>query len=212
MKPLRRRVQMIFQDPMASLNPRMTIGDTVAEPLLVHGIGDRRRRRAMAAEMLERVGLPASTASRYPHAFSGGQRQRVGIARALILRPALVVCDEATSALDVSVRGRVLALLRELQQEMGLTYLFVAHDLSLVRSFCDRVAVMRRGRVVERGRASVVLSAPEHPYTRSLLTAVPEPDPRVPLRPVGVEGLTEAQLAPLAAERERRSPAPNGAA
>ena len=151
LKPLRTRLQMIFQDPMASLNPRMTVGEIIGEPLVIHRVGTRADRRRAVAAMLDRVGLPAAAASRHPHAFSGGQRQRVGIARALILRPALVVCDEATSALDVSVRGQVLALLRELQQELGLTYLFVAHDLELVRSFCDSVAVMRRGRVVERG-------------------------------------------------------------
>ena len=188
LRPLRRRMQMIFQDPYASLNPRMTVGDILAEPLLIHGLGNRRQRRDRAAEMLARVELPTAALSRYPHAFSGGQRQRVGIARALILRPALVVADEATGALDVSVRGRVLALLKELQAEMGLTYLFVAHDLSLVRDFCDRVAVMRRGRIVETGAANQVLSRPSHPYTRSLLSAVPEPDPDKPLRPVPYTG------------------------
>ena len=175
---------MIFQDPYSSLNPRMTVGDSVAEPLLIHRLGDRRQRRDRAAAMLERVGLPTSAMSRYPHAFSGGQRQRVGIARALILRPALVVADEATSALDVSVRGRVLRLLKDLQAEMGLTYLFVAHDLSMVRDFCDRVAVMRNGKIVETGPAKIVLNDPQHPYTRALLSAVPEPDPDKPLRPV----------------------------
>ena len=185
--PLRRRMQMIFQDPYSSLNPRMTVGDSVAEPLLIHKLGDRRQRRDRAAAMLERVGMPSSAMSRYPHAFSGGQRQRIGIARALILRPALVVADEATSALDVSVRGRVLQLLKDLQTEMGLTYLFVAHDLSMVRDFCDRVAVMRDGRIVETGPAKTVLNAPQHPYTRALLSAVPEPDPDKPLRPMVLE-------------------------
>ncbi|MEM6315030.1 MAG: ABC transporter ATP-binding protein, partial [Planctomycetota bacterium] len=192
LKPLRRRLQMIFQDPFASLNPRMTVADIVGEPLLIHGLGSRSARRKQAAAMLERVGLPTSALSRYPHAFSGGQRQRIGIARALILRPALVVADEATSALDVSIRGQMLALLRELQREMGLTYLFVAHDLSLVRSFCDRVAVMRKGRIVEHGPATQVLERPTHVYTRSLLSAVPEPDPSKPLQPLSIEALATA--------------------
>ena len=183
LKPLRKRMQMIFQDPFACLNPRMTVADIVAEPLLVHGIGTRPERREQVAEMLDRVGLPREAMSRYPHAFSGGQRQRIGIARALILRPAFVVADEATSALDVSIRGKVLELLKKLQVEMGLTYLFVAHDLSLVRTFCDRVAVMRHGKLVEEGPAEKVLSSPEHGYTKSLLSAVPEPDPDKPLRP-----------------------------
>ena len=184
LKPLRTRLQMVFQNPMASLNPRMTVGDVAAEPLLIHGIGTKAERRAQAEAMLGRVGLPPWAMGRYPHAFSGGRRQRVGIARASILRPALVVLDEATSALDVSIRGQVLALLRELQLELGLTYLFVAHDLSLVRSFCDRVMVMRRGRIVEQGSVEDVLEHPEQRYTRELLSAVPVPDPRVPLRPL----------------------------
>lgn len=182
LKPIRQRIQMVFQDPMASLNPRMTVGDIVAEPLLIHGLSNAEQRRQQAALMLDRVGLPRSAMSRYPHAFSGGQRQRVGIARAMILQPSLVVLDEATSALDVSVRGRVLTLLRNLQLEWGLTYIFVAHDLSLVRNFCDRVAVMRQGRIVEQGPVDQVLGQPEFAYTRDLIEAVPIPDPRVQLR------------------------------
>ncbi|MBP6508477.1 MAG: ABC transporter ATP-binding protein, partial [Opitutaceae bacterium] len=145
LKPLRQHMQMIFQDPFSSLNPRMTVGDIVAEPLRLHGLAKGADCEARVVEMLKRVGLQADHRVRYPHAFSGGQRQRIGIARALIMRPALVVCDEATSALDVSVQAQVLDLLKDLQREFRLTYLFVAHNLDVVRNFCDRVAVMRRG-------------------------------------------------------------------
>ena len=197
LKPLRREMQMIFQDPFASLNPRMTVGDIVAEPLLIHGIGSRSERRDKVMAMLERVGLEAQHVNRYPHAFSGGQRQRIGIARALILRPALVVADEAVSALDVSVRARVLDLLKELQDEMGLTYLFVSHDLSVVRQVCDYLVVMRKPRVVEMGPTADVYSDPQHPYTRGLLSAIPYPDPDRPLDPLDLESLSEEELAPL---------------
>jgi len=197
LKPLRSAMQMIFQDPFSSLNPRMTVGDIVGEPLLIHGRGKVKERREQVAAMLRRVGLEAAHMSRYPHAFSGGQRQRIGIARALVLRPSLVVADEAVSALDVSVQTQVLALLKELQREMGLTYIFVSHDLSVVRHVCDRVAVMHRGRIVELGDAERVFSEPRHAYTRVLLSAIPYPDPDRPMNPLRVEDLTPEQLEPL---------------
>jgi ABC-type oligopeptide transport system ATPase subunit len=195
--PLRRRMQMIFQDPYASLNPRMTVQEILTEPLMVHKICGKTERRDRAAAMLERVGLPASALMRYPHAFSGGQRQRVGIARALILGPALVVADESVSALDVTVQAQVLDLLAELQEEMGLTYLFVSHDLSVVRQVCDRLIVMHRGRIVEAGDAEAIFRNPRHPYTRVLLSAVPHPDPDRKLKPLRVEDLSADELEPL---------------
>ena len=197
LKPLRREMQMIFQDPFASLNPRMTVGDIIAEPLVIHGLGNRRQRGEKVAAMLERVGMQADHMYRYPHAFSGGQRQRIGIARALILRPALVVADEAVSALDVSVRARVLELLAELQEELGLTYIFVSHDLSVVRQFCDRVVVMYRGRIVEMGDADAIFREPRHAYTKVLLSAIPYPDPKRRMQPLSVADLTPEQLKPL---------------
>lgn len=197
LKPLRREMQMIFQDPFSSLNPRMTVGDIVAEPLVIHGIGSKDERRQRVVEMLQRVGLEASHRNRYPHAFSGGQRQRIGIARALILRPALVVADEAVSALDVSVRAKVLDLLKELQQEMGLTYLFVSHDLSVVRQACDALLVMRKAQIVEMGPTERVYNDPQHPYTKALLSAIPEPDPDRPLEPIDLDTLPEESLRPL---------------
>ena len=200
LKPLRREMQMIFQDPYSSLNPRMTVGQIVSEPLVIHAIGNRRERAQRVAGMLDRVGLSASHVHRYPHAFSGGQRQRIGIARALILRPALVVADESVSALDVSVRARVLQLLRELQQEMGVTYLFVSHDLSVIRQICDHVIVMYKGRVMESGPTPKLFSEPQHAYTKVLLSAIPQPDPDKPMHPLRVSDLTAEQLAPLPAE------------
>ncbi|PTX92757.1 ATP-binding cassette domain-containing protein [Opitutus sp. ER46] len=178
---VRPHAQMVFQDPFSSLNPRMTVRDIVAEPLVIHRLARGRELDDRVAEMLRRVGLSPDVGPRYPHAFSGGQRQRISIARALIMRPALVVCDEATSALDVSVQAQVLDLLLELQQEFGLTYLFVAHNLSVVHDFCDRVAVMRRGRIVEEAPTPELFAAPRHPYTRLLLSAVPSADPDVPM-------------------------------
>ncbi|MEM8873588.1 MAG: ATP-binding cassette domain-containing protein [Planctomycetota bacterium] len=195
--PLRRRMQMIFQDPYSSLNPRMTVQELITEPLLVHRVCGKAERRDRAAAMLERVGLPTSALLRYPHAFSGGQRQRIGIARALILSPALVVADESVSALDVTVQAQVLDLLAELQAEMGLTYLFVSHDLSVVRQVCDRLIVMHRGRIVEAGRAEDIFREPRHPYTRVLLSAVPNPDPDRKLTPLRVEDLSDDALRPL---------------
>ncbi len=173
----RRRVRMIFQDPYGSLNPRMTVGQIIAEPLRNNGILSGKQMTERVAQLLEQVGLPRDVMERYPHAFSGGQRQRVGIARAIALEPEVVICDEATSALDVSIRSQVLDLLIELQRTLDLSFIFIAHDIGVVRYFCDRVAVMRKGEVVELGPASEVCSNPVHPYTQALLSAVPHPDP-----------------------------------
>ncbi|MDE0923711.1 MAG: ABC transporter ATP-binding protein [Aurantimonas coralicida] len=176
-KALRRDVQMIFQDPFASLDPRMTVGDLVAEPMLIHNIAEGPERHERTAGLFERVGLSASDMRRYPHEFSGGQRQRVCIARALALRPKLIVADESVSALDVSVQARVLELLRELQDEFGIAYLFISHDMAVVENISDRVAVMYLGQIVEIGTRSQVFGNPQHPYTQRLIEAVPVPDP-----------------------------------
>jgi peptide/nickel transport system ATP-binding protein len=183
LKPLRREMQMIFQDPFSSLNPRMTVGQIVAEPLVIHGLATGAELDERVVDMLVRVGLKPEHRQRYPHAFSGGQRQRIGIARALIMRPSLVVADEAVSALDVSVQAQIINLLRDLQDELGLTYIFVAHDLAVVRHLCDRVAVMYAGRIVETGPARDIFTDPRHPYTRALLAAAPSTDPDIPLPP-----------------------------
>ena len=182
--PLRREMQMIFQDPFSSLNPRMTVRQIIEEPLLVHGERSRAKRLQKAQEMLDLVQLERDSLTRYPHAFSGGQRQRIGIARALVLRPTFVVCDESVSALDVSVQAQIINLLEDLQRELGLTYLFVAHDLAVVRHICDRVLVMNRGRVVESGTVADVFERPQQNYTKLLLSAIPSPDPDVPLEPL----------------------------
>ncbi|GIW77346.1 MAG: ABC transporter ATP-binding protein [Phycisphaerae bacterium] len=197
LKPLRKEMQMIFQDPFASLNPRMTVGDIIAEPLVIHRIGTRKEREDRVVQILERVGLKAEHRSRYPHAFSGGQRQRIGIARALILRPAFVVADEAVSALDVCVRARILDLLKELKAEFGLSIMFVSHDLSVIRHICDRVLVMYRGRIMEMGDVEEVFNNPQHPYTKVLLSAIPEPDPDRKMNPLTTDSLTPDQLEPL---------------
>ncbi len=182
--PLRREMQMIFQDPFASLNPRMTVREILEEPLVIHRVGNRGERLQQVLDMLDHVQLERDSLTRYPHAFSGGQRQRIGIARALILRPNLVVCDESVSALDVSVQAQIINLLEDLQRELGLTYLFVAHDLSVVQHICDRVLVMHRGRVVESGAVDELFANPREDYTRLLLSAIPSPDPDVPLQPL----------------------------
>jgi oligopeptide/dipeptide ABC transporter ATP-binding protein len=174
---LRRRMQIIFQDPYSSLNPRRTIGATLTEPLRVHGIASGRDARDQAAALLDEVGLPPTALDRYPHEFSGGQRQRIGIARALALRPELIVADEPVSALDVSVQAQVLLLLKALQQRRGLAFVFVSHDLSVIRWFCAQVAVMYLGRIVESGPVARVFAQPRHPYTRMLRDASPIPDP-----------------------------------
>ena len=174
---LRRRMQIVFQDPYSSLNPARTIGQTLAEPLIVHGLASKAAARAQAGALLEEVGLPAAAASRHPHAFSGGQRQRIGIARALALEPELIVADEPVSALDVSVQAQVLMLLKALQARRGLAFVFVSHDLAVIRWFCSRVAVMYLGRIVEQGPVAQVFAHPRHPYTRVLRDASPIPDP-----------------------------------
>jgi phosphonate C-P lyase system protein PhnK len=182
--PLRREMQMVFQDPFASLNPRMTVGQIIEEPLLIHGEKNRAKRLEQVFEILELVQMDRDSLTRYPHAFSGGQRQRIGIARALVLRPSLVVCDESVSALDVSVQAQIINLLRDLQKELGLTYLFVAHDLSVVEYLCDRVLVMYQGAVVESGPVRQVFDAPKENYTKLLLSAIPSADPDERLEPL----------------------------
>jgi oligopeptide transport system ATP-binding protein len=178
MRRMRREMQIVFQDPYSSLDPRMTVGDIVAEPLEVHSVGSRRNRRARVRELLDVVGFNPDYENRYPHEFSGGQRQRVGVARALALNPSLIVCDEPVSALDVSIQAQILNLLKDLQRDFGLTYLFISHDLAVVRSMSDHIAVMKDGQIVETGTADDVYETPKHEYTRALLTAVPVPDPR----------------------------------
>jgi len=177
LKALRQHMQLIFQDPYASLNPRMTVFDIIGEPLLVNGMRDRSQREGRVRELLDQVGLDPAHMLRYPHAFSGGQRQRIGIARALALHPRLIVADEPVSALDVSVQAQILNLLQELQAEYGLTYLFIAHDLSVVHHICDRVAVMYVGNIVELAPVEVLFERPRHPYSQALLDAAPIPDP-----------------------------------
>ncbi|REJ83824.1 MAG: ATP-binding cassette domain-containing protein [Acidobacteria bacterium] len=197
LRPLRRRMQMIYQDPYGSLNPRMKARDLIGEPLVIHGLGgDRRRRRDRVDELMQRVGLLPEMADRYPHEFSGGQRQRIGIARALALEPDLLVCDEPVSALDVSIQAQVVNLLADLQRELGLTILFIAHDLSVVRHLCRRIGVMYLGRIVEEADRDTLFGDPRHPYTRALLDAVPVPDPVV-----------EAARAPRTLRGEVPSPA-----
>ena len=178
MRPLRREIQLIFQDPYSSLDPRMSAGDIIGEPLDIHGAARGKARQEKIAGLMQRVGLSPSRANAYPHEFSGGQRQRIGIARALALNPSLIICDEAVSALDVSIQAQVINLLMDLQDEKRLSYLFIAHDLAVVRHICHRVAVMYLGRVVESAAKDTLFSTPLHPYTEGLLAAVPLPEPR----------------------------------
>jgi oligopeptide transport system ATP-binding protein len=179
LRRMRRNMQLVFQDPFASLDPRMTAGDIIGEPLLVHSLAKGKDYRAEVGQLLRMVELEPYMANRYPHEFSGGQRQRIGIARALAVRPAFIVCDEAVSALDVSIQAQIITLLRRLRRELDLTYLFIAHDLAVVRNISDRVAVMYLGKIVEITTSDELYATPLHPYTISLLSAVPIPDPRV---------------------------------
>ena len=178
LKPFRRHLQMVFQDPVESLNARHTIGEILTEPFIIHGIGNAASRKASVSALLARVGLPANAADRYPFEFSGGQRQRIGLARAIALNPRVLVCDEPVSALDVSIQSQVLNLFLELQREMGLSYIFIAHNLAVVKHVSDRIAIMYLGRVVELAPADEIYKAPRHPYTRALISAIPQPEPR----------------------------------
>jgi len=188
LKAFRRDVQMVFQDPSSSFDPRMTVGGSVAEMLLVHGMTDKHRRRAIVEDLLERVGLSAEDYDRYPHEFSGGQKQRIALARALVLNPELVVADEPVSALDISIKAEILGLINDLQEEFGLSLLFISHDMSVIREVCDRVAVMYLGEIVEIGDTDEVFANPQHPYTEALLSSIPEPDPRATREQIELTG------------------------
>jgi peptide/nickel transport system ATP-binding protein len=198
LKAFRRDVQMVFQDPSSSFDPRMTVGGSVAEMLLVHGMTDKHRRRAIVEDLLERVGLSANDYDRYPHEFSGGQKQRIALARALVLNPELVVADEPVSALDVSIKAEILRLIEDLQEEFGLSLLFISHDMSVIRAVCDRVAVMYLGEIVELGRTEEVFSNPQHPYTEALLSSIPEPDPRAERKHIELTGTVPDPVNPPA--------------
>ena len=188
LRAARRDMQIVFQDPYSSLNPRMRARRIVEEPLVIHRLGDQRARRERVAELFQLVGLDPAHLERYPHQFSGGQRQRISIARAMALEPDLIIADEAVSSLDVSVRAQILNLFRRLQESRSLSYLFIAHDLSVVEHFCERVAVMYGGKIVEIAAVDELFNAPLHPYTEALISAIPEPDPRIPYRPRILKG------------------------
>lgn len=189
LKAMRRQMQIIFQDPAGSLNPRMRIAAIVGEPLVVHGlVRDKAELREKVEELLERCGMPRAAADRYPHEFSGGQRQRIGIARALALQPRFIICDEPTSALDVSIQAQIINLLTDLQSEFGLSYLFISHDMAVIQHVCKNIAVMYKGKIVEHGPREQIIEDPQHKYTQSLLSAVPEPDPRSEKKRIVFEG------------------------
>jgi oligopeptide transport system ATP-binding protein len=196
LRPLRRELQMIFQDPAESLDPRMSVRSILEEPFLIHGQGNRAERLKWVNDLLDRVGLPASAAERYSFEFSGGQRQRIGIARALALKPKLIVCDEPVSALDVSVQSQILNLLVELQRDFGLSYLFIAHDLSVVKHVSDRVAVMYLGKIVELATATAIYQDPRHAYTKALLSAIPSHDPKVKRKKILLDGDVPSPIDP----------------
>ncbi len=196
MRPLRKDIQMIFQDPVESLNARHSVREILEEPLIIHGYGSSAERRKRVDELLERVGLQSAAADRYPFEFSGGQRQRIGIARAIALKPKLVVCDEPVSALDVSVQSQVLNLLLELQKDLKLSYLFIAHDLAVVKHISDRVAVMYLGKIVELADAVSIYQRPKHAYTKALLSAIPEPDPTLKKKRILLEGDVPSPIDP----------------
>src|SRR4029078_10035207 len=197
LRQARRDMQIVFQDPFSSLNPRMRVGSIVEEPLIIHRVGDRSQRKVRVTELFELVGLDPSQLARYPHQFSGGQRQRIGLARALALNPSFIIADEPVSALDVSVQAQVVNLLMDLQSRLKLTYLFIAHDLRLVRHICSRVAVMYLGKIVEMGETEAIFAAPAHPYTRALLSAIPVPDPNAPTQRVVFDPASFRHEAPL---------------
>jgi oligopeptide/dipeptide ABC transporter ATP-binding protein len=196
LRHLRRQMQIIFQDPYSSLNPRRTIGQTLGEPMSVHGLGNAQEVRSAVHEVLAEVGMPSDAAEKYPHEFSGGQRQRIGIARALVLKPELIVADEPVSALDVSIQAQILVLLRGLQERRQLSFIFISHDLGVVRHFCRTVAVMYLGRIVERGPVPAIFDEPLHPYTRVLRQASPVPDPKTKVTMAKLEGEVASALAP----------------
>jgi peptide/nickel transport system ATP-binding protein len=196
LKPYRRNIQMIFQDPADSLNPRLSVGEILEEPFIIHGLKDPAERRRKVAALLDRVGLQAAAAERFSFEFSGGQRQRIGIARAIALDPRLIVCDEPVSALDVSIQSQVLNLMLDLQRELGLTYLFIAHDLAVVKHISDRIAVMYLGKIVELADAEQIYRHPRHPYTRALISAIPVPDPRRQREQIILQGDVPSPIKP----------------
>ena len=213
LKPLRRNVQMIFQDPAESLNSRLTIGEILEEPFIIHRIGSKGERKARVAELLDKVGLGADAADRFPFEFSGGQRQRIGIARAIALNPRLVVCDEPVSALDVSVQSQIINLMLDLQRELDLSYIFIAHDLAVVKHISDRIAIMYLGRIVELADADSIFTKPLHAYTKALLRAIPKPDPRSRAEAKILHGEVPSPIdPPKGCAFASRSPLPHSAA